>query len=75
MLPSLVERFKRGTIWFGDLDKAATAIERLTTRNAALVEALEASRCPVDMRSLVKDCQQCGCCNGLFIRDVLKEQK
>lgn len=51
-------------------ERAFQERDRLRLRNAALVEALRASRCPVDIRVTTGECQQCGCCNGLLIKSL-----
>ena len=50
--------------------EAAAEIERLRTRNAALVEALRSHNCLVDNRATVGECQQCGCTDGLLIKPI-----
>ena len=48
--------------------------ERLSNRNAALVESLRAHRCLVDGRATVGECQQCGCIDGLLISGDNQQQ-
>ena len=60
-------QFSKGVA--GNIDEAVAEIGRLRRRNATLIEALKDHRCPVDGRALVGECQQCGCLNGLLIRD------
>lgn len=48
-------------------------IARLRNRNAALLGLIEIAYCPVNGRERIRDCQQCGCSAGLFLKDEQKE--
>jgi hypothetical protein len=56
------------TLWKCNVIEGLLAeIDRLTLRNASLVEVLRDKPCPYDGRYTIGECQQCGCSEGLFV--------